>query len=560
MTKRMWVAFLVVGLAACQGVITEPGGGAGTGGATSGVGGAGAVDTTKDALVPSPRLVRLSHEQWENSVADLFGYAEPTGKSESFPADPQTSGFLFDNNGESLQVVQALWTAYQRAAEEVAADVVSSPTRLAALLPPDTGDSSARARSFIRTFGRRAYRRPLVEQEVDDLMAVYEAAPVNNSTAPAFEAGIEQVISAFLQSPFFLYRIESSTKKDASGAIRLTGYEQASRLSYLLTDSMPDDALLDAAEQGELDKVAGVEAQARRLLKTPRAEKTVTRFFQAFLDVNKWSKINPLPNQFPDAPSGFADLARQENEKFIQYLFGSGAGYREVLTSNETFVNQDLAKLYGLSGDFGPSFEKVTLDSSQRRGVFTQLGFLAANATSVDPDPIHRGAFLARRVACLNLSAPPDGVPPLPPAGDLSNRQNVEAHTEQPDTVCAGCHATMINPLGFPFEHYDAVGKWRTEDNGHPIDTASKPLINGDPTPVADALELADAFAESQRTHECYTERWIEYAFNRKGTEQDTGVVRYLAEQSRGGVGIEEMLVQLVTTRAFRSRSPEEMP
>jgi hypothetical protein len=559
MTKRMVVAFLVIGLAACQGVITEPGGGDGAGGESSG-GGAGAVDTTKNALLPSPRLVRLSHEQWENTVVDLFGYAEPTGKSESFPADPQTSGFLFDNNGESLQVVQALWTAYQRAAEEVAADVVSSPSRLAALLPADTGDSSARARSFIETFGRRAYRRPLTKAEVDDLMAVYDAAPANNSSTPAFEAGIEQVIAALLQSPFFLYRIESSTKKDASGAIPLSGYEQASRLSFLLTNSMPDDALLDAAEQGKLAKASGVETEARRLLKTPRAEKTVTRFFQAFLDVGKWSKINPLPNQFPDAPSGFADLARQENERFIQYLFSSGAGYREVLTSNETFVNQDLAKLYGLSGSFGESFERVTLDPTERRGVFTQLGFLAANATSVDPDPIHRGAFLARRVACLGLSAPPDGVPPLPPAGDLSNRQNVEAHTEQPGSNCAGCHATMINPLGFPFEHYDAIGKWRTADNGHPIDTATTPLINGEPTPVADALELADEFADSQRTHECYTERWIEYAFNRKGTEQDTGVVRYLAEQSRGGVGMEEMLVQLVTTRAFRSRSPEEMP
>jgi len=548
----------VLGLAACQGVITEPGGGGADG--SGGSGAAGGASTTKNALLSSPRVTRLSHEQWENSVADLIGYDQPSGKSASFPKDPQTAGFLFDNDGASLQVVQALWTAYQRAAEEVAADVMGNPTLLAALLPPDAGDPTARARSFIETFGRRAYRRPLTPSEVDDMMVVHQAAPANNSAVPAFEAGIEQVISAFLQSPLFLYRVEQSVTKDSSGAIPLTGFEQASRLSYLILNSMPDDALLDAAAQGKLATAEGVEAEARRLLKTPRASQTVTRFFQALLDVQKWTKINPLPTQFPDAPNGYADLARQENEKFIQYLFGSGAGYREVLTSNETFVNQDLAKIYGLSGSFGSGFEKVSLDPTQRRGVFTQLGFLAANATSVDPDPIHRGAFLARRVACLPLSAPPNMVPPLPPAGDSSNRQNVEAHTEQPDSVCATCHSTKINPLGFPYEHYDAIGKWRTDDNGHPIDSATTPLINGEPTPVADALELADAFAASQMTHECYTKRWIEYAFNRKGMAEDVGVVRYLAEESVKGMGIEEMLVQLVTTRAFRSRSPEELP
>jgi hypothetical protein len=557
MMKRILVATFVLGLAACQGTITDPGGS--TSGSGGGGAGTGPIDTTKNALLPSPRVTRLSHEQWENTVTDLIGYTQPTGKSESFPNDPQTAGFLFDNDGASLQVVQALWSSYQKAAEEVAADVVSNATLLDPLLPA-SGDDSARARGFIETFGKRAYRRPLTTTEVDDLMVVYDAAPANNPTVPAFQAGIQQIISAILQSPLFLYRIEASTKKDASGAITLTPFEQASRLSYLIVNSMPDDLLFAAAEDGKLGTPEGLEAEARRLMKLPRAKTTVTRFFHAFLDLPKWSKIDPLTSQFPDAPANYADLAQQENEQFIQYLFGSGGGYREVLTSNETFVNQDLAAIYGLSGNFTAEFQKVTLDATKRRGVFTQLGFLAANATSVDPDPIHRGAFLARRIACLTLSAPPDMVPALPAPGDKSNRQNVEDHTQQPGSTCSGCHATKINPLGFPFEHYDAIGQWRDDDNGHAIDSATTPLINGQPTPVADALELADAFAGSQQTHECYTERWIEYAFNRKGMDHDIGVVKYLAEESVNGSGIEEMLVKLVTTRAFRSRSPEELP
>lgn len=558
MNKRILVATFVLGLAACQGTITDPGGsttGSGGGGA-----GTGPIDTTKNALLPSPRVTRLSHEQWENTVTDLFGYAQPTGKSASFPSDPQTAGYLFDNDGASLQVGQALWTSYQQAADEVAADAVGNAAILDPLLPADTGDPAARARGFIETFGKRAYRRPLTTTEVDDLMVVYDAAPPNNPTVPAFDAGMRQVIAAILQSPFFLYRVESSTTKDSSGAITLTPYEQASRLSYLIVNSMPDDLLFQAAEAGTLSTVEGLETEARRLLKLPRAKGTVTRFFHAFLDLPKWTKIAPLDAQFPNAPENFAALAQQENEQFIQYLFGAGAGYREVLTSNETFVNADLASVYGLSGNFTDEFQKVTLDAGKRRGVFTQLGFLAANATSVDPDPIHRGAFLARRVACLTLSAPPDMVPELPAPGNKSNRQNVEDHTQQPGSTCSGCHATKINPLGFPFEHYDAIGAWRDQDNGHEIDPATTPLINGQPTPVADALELADAFANSQATHECYTERWIEYAFNRKGMEQDIGVVKYLAEESVNGSGIEDMLVKLVTTRAFRSRSPEELP
>jgi hypothetical protein len=554
--KRILFAACVIGAAACQGVITDPGGG----GDNNGGGGPGTViDTSKNALLMSPRVSRLSHQQWENTVVDLMGYDAPTGKSESFPPDPKTAGYLFDNDGNSLAVEDILWSAYAAAAEEVATEVIGNSTMLGKLLPPDTGDPAARAKTFIETFGRRAYRRTLTTTEVDDLMKVYTDAAANNSTLPAFEAGIQQVIAAVLQSPLFLYRVETS-KTASSGAIPLTGYEQASRLSYLIVNSMPDDLLLDAAEAGNLATPEGVEKEARRLLANPRAKETVSRFFHGFLDLDKWTKIDPLPNLFPDAPANYADLARQENEQFIQYLFGSGGGYREVLTSNETFVNADIAPIYGVSGSFDATFEKVTLDPAQRRGVFTQLGFLAANATSTDPDPIHRGAFLARRIACLTLAAPPDGVPPLPPPEGKSNRQTVEEHTQKADTNCAGCHATKINPLGFPYENYDAIGKWRTDDNGHAIDSATTPLINGEPHPVANALELADAFAGSQATHECYTERWVEYAFGRKGMDEDIGVVRYLAEESVNGTGMEELLVKLVTTRAFRSRSLKELP
>src|SRR5262245_5071210 len=209
--KRIVLAALVLGASACTGFITDPGGeesGSGSGGPS----GTTKIDTSKDALLPAPRMTRLSRAQWENTVTDLLGFDAPTGKSSTFPPDPQTAGFLFDNDGASLLVDQALWGSYQRAAEELAEQVIQNATLLQKLLPPDTGDPTARAKSFIESFGRRAYRRKLSAAEIDELFSVYEAAPPNNPALPAFEAGIAQVISAVLQSPFFLYRVETSTK------------------------------------------------------------------------------------------------------------------------------------------------------------------------------------------------------------------------------------------------------------------------------------------------------------------------------------------------------------
>ncbi len=545
---------LLLGAVACQGVISEPGQEPGGGGSGTTV-----PSTSKDALLPAPRVARLSHQQWENTIVDLFGFAAPTGQSASFPSDPSTAGFLFENDGDSLSVDSALWGSYQRAATEIAEQVVADAAVLARILPPDSGDDTARAKAFIQDFGKRAYRRPLSQAEQDELLAIYQGAPAFFKGKDPFMAGVQLLLSAFLQSPHFLYRIESSTKK-SGGGIPLTGWELASRLSYMLWNRMPDDQLFQRAESGELSQAAGVSAEAKRLLADEKAADVVTHFHQTLLEVEKYEVVKPLPALFPDAPSDLGALAKEENDRFIRFLFQSGGGYRDVLTSNVSFVNDDLAKVYGLSGSFDASFKQVTLDPATRRGVFTQVGFLAANATSADPDPIHRGAFLARRVNCLPVAAPPNNVPPLPPADGRSNRATVEAHTEEPGSGCDGCHAVYINPFGFAFENYDAVGAYRTKDGVHDVNSASEPLIDDQNVPVQNALELADVLADSKNVHECYAQYWVEYSFGRKGLDADVGVVRHLGELSKNGQSIEELIVSLVTTPAFRNRSTVEMP
>lgn len=547
---------LATGLyAGCTGTITEPGardGEVGPGGKPSSKG--------QDDVAPVARVSRLTHQQWRNSVRDLLGIPASTPIEVELPQDPKTAGYLFDNDAQSLSVDQALWGAYQRAADAVVELVVGDAALFAKLLPPDPGDPDQRARALIDQLGGRAYRRPLQQAEKDELFEVYQGAPALFTGVPAFEAGVRLVLQALLQSPFFLYRIESSTKV-VNGVVPLNGYEMASRLSYTLLDTMPDAKLFAAAAAGELSSAAGVEAQARRLLDDPRAADVIASFHHALFDGDKIESIKPLPALFPGVSTELAAAALEENERFVRDQFSQGGGFRELLTATTTFVNADLAGIYGLSGSFGPSFQKVELDPEQRRGIFTQIGFLAANATSADPDPIHRGAYLARRIVCLPVSAPPEAVEPLPAAAaGTTNRENVVAYTEKEGSVCAGCHKDHINPFGFAFESYDAVGAWREQDNGHPVDSSASPLIDEIPTSVSGAVELAEKLAASPGAHECYAKHWLEYAFGRKRAAGDEKTIRDVGELSRSGGSIKDVIAKLTVSRAFMNRSKEELP
>jgi hypothetical protein len=372
-------------------------------------------------------------------------------------------------------------------------------------------------------------------------------------------AGIRLLIEAFLRSPAFLYRIESST--DASGAsIPLSDYEVAQRLSYLFTNSMPDDALLDAARAGQLSRPSDVRSQALRLLSKPTARGAILGFHDQLLDFEKFESISPSRRVYPDLPETFAEDVIESSQLFITDLVTAQAGtFQDLMTSTQAFVNADLARVYGLTGNFGSEFVKVSLPETERRGFFNQLGFLAANSTSINPDPIHRGVFIATRVLCLGIAAPPDGVPPLPPITDGTNRQVVENHT-QSSPVCQACHATLINPFGFPFENYDASGAYRTADNGAPVDASTSPRIDGAPRAVRNSLELAEALGESRQAHECFSSHLVEYAFGREKTSLDRTLIGALADASLGGASILELLIRIAESPAFMARSTEELP
>lgn len=510
---------------------------------------------------PVSRLPRLTPLQWENAVRDLLALESAPGFSSELPQDALPADFLFDNPADHLGVDPTQWAGFQRAAARAAEHVTSDATRLARILPPDAGDEGARARALVEDLGGRAHRRPLTEEQITAYLAVFDAGRRGFPGLDPFIGGVRLVVEALLQSPFFLYRMELSERvavADGVESIPLDGFERASRLSFALWNSIPDTQLFDAAAAGALD-AAGVEAHARRMLDDPRAISTLLHFHAQLLEARKLAGVAPSPAFFPGAPADLGALARQENELFLEHLFTTGAGLTEVLTSTRTYVNADLARLYGLTGDFPvDSFVPVQLDPALRRGIFTHVAFLAQNASSSEPDPIHRGVFLAKNIACIPLSAPPANVPPLPPPEEFqTNRDRVVAHTEA-GSPCMDCHQPIINPFGFAYEMYDATGAVRTHDNGLPVNTQAAPILD-EATPVRDGVELAERLAESRVVHACYARHWAEFALGRPYARVDDPLVERLGRRSLEGGGVKDLLVALVTSPAFLERSADEI-
>ncbi|TPV94647.1 MAG: DUF1592 domain-containing protein [Myxococcales bacterium FL481] len=505
-------------------------------------------------------MFRLTHAQWDNTVRDLLRRDDSFEFAADFRDDPYQSGFLFDNNFSALSVDSILWDNYRGAAGQVAAAVVADEDILDAIVPGGAVSDDEQAAAFVEEFGSRAFRRPLTTAERDAYLELFDEAPGLYPDTQASRAGIQFVVEAMLQSPHFLYRIERSDD-DADGLVPLTSYELASRLSYLLWNSMPDDVLLAAARDDELTDPDELERHARRLLESERAAETVAHFHRQLFELDNIAAAAPSQALFPDTSSRFGEYAQTEAELFLnEVVFSDDGGIRELLLSPKTFVNAELARVYGLSGDYDDDFEPVTLDDERRAGLFTQLGFLAANATSAQPDPIHRGVFMAERVACKSIPAPPDDITPLPSAEGRTNREVVEAHTEDPDTVCAACHATTINPFGFPFENYDASGAWRDRDNGHDVDASSEVRIGDDVVAVDHALDLVTALASSATVHRCYAQHLIEFATGRPAEAQDEGWAARLGDQSFADtLSVQDLLVELIRSPAFTHRSAQEL-
>jgi hypothetical protein len=540
--------------AACIGTIGDGGDSNGPG---AGNGNGGPTGTTSSPLcgAPSPGaapLRRLTQSEYNNTVRDLLG--DSSNPANAFPPDQKIGDFT--NTAVALTVPPLLAQAYQSAAEQLAATAVGNMSKLLPCDPATTGQDAC-AQKFVTSFGTRAFRRPVTSDEQTALFALYQS----NVAGATFANGIQAVVEAVLQSASFLYRVEFGDTAHAQGkVVPLTSYEMASRLSYFLWDSMPDDALFAAAGAGQLTTAAQIQAQATRMLQDPKAQPAVEQFYSQWLTLDQVATSAKDPTTYPEYTPALQSAMQKETLAFVDWvMWQSDAKLSTLLTAPVSFLNQDLAALYGVSGVSGSALKQVSLDPTQRAGLMTQPSLMTILGKPDRSSPVRRGKFVRERLLCQTILPPPSNIvitpPPVQPG--VTTRQMFEGHDKV--EPCKDCHLLM-DPIGFGFEHFDGVGKWRTTDQGQPVDSSST-LAGTDVDGTFDgAVTLAHKLAQSHEVSDCMVKEWFRYTFGRGESPDDACSLDTLKKEFvASGFDVRKLLAAITQTDAFRYR-PEVTP
>lgn len=483
---------------------------------------------------------------------------DTTFPANSLPAELLGNGF--GNDADDQPVSAFLVEQYSRIASDVALRA-TAPDRIASVVPcygtAQAETEEACARSFIEEFGRRAYRRPLQPEEVEELLTLERGI---RSTLP-FETSLASVIEAILQAPDFLYRPEFGEPDGTDPALlRPTGYEMATRLSYLLWGTLPDDMLVAAAQSGELSTAAGVLGQATRMLDDPKARPVLRYFFDYYLPLNTLTDLSRDVAQFPTFSANIGSLMREETQRFLEYEIFEGSGtWPGALTAPYTFVNEPLANFYGIANVTGEDFRRVDLDTTKRLGLLTQGGIQAGTTISNFTNPVRRGVFLLRHIMCVELPDPPESIAndimPPDPGAAATGRERYSMHSS--NAVCANCHAVM-DPPGFALENFDAVGLWRDQENGVTIDASGQ--LDLLPAPFNGPVELVTQIAASEATQHCFAENWMNFGYGRSVDAGDACSVASVEQAfAASGYNIKQLLLALTQTDAFLYLSPEQL-
>jgi hypothetical protein len=492
---------------------------------------------------PSP-LRRLTHAEYDATIRDLLGDTSAPGRG--FPADERRDGF--DNNAGALVVSDVLAERYEAAAERLSANAVRNLPALLQCDPVARGEDVCMG-AFVRSFGLRAFRRPLDDGQAQRLLGLYAQARRDYD----FASAVRMTLMAMLQWPGFLYRIDVAAPGGSGrGPSRLDDHSVAARLSYLLWGSMPDQELFRAAAAGELQQAARVAAQARRMLADPRAADTLDRFHGQWLGIDSLESQDKDRATYPRYSPQLAALLKQETRLFVDDVIRKGDGLlATLLRSSTSFLNRDLAAFYGTSGVTSDSFARTSLDPRQRAGLLTHASVLARYSAANRTSPVERGAFVRSAVLCSPLPPPPADVNaalPVPKAG-ATVRDLLAQHRSSP--ACASCHG-LIDPVGLAFENYDGVGRWRDEEAGRPVD-ASGALPGTDVDgPVAGARELIDRLAGSRQASDCVVTTWFRFGQGRGPSADDACTLESLHTAFQASHGnLRDLIVALTQTDAF---------
>ena len=541
--------------------------GSGTGGSSTGSGGssgslgsggsAASANCTPGVAVTS-QIPRLTNAEYDSTVRDLLGVSELTASGNSVP-----SNLLATDQSGGLTDVG--WAAYKTVGEAIAAQVMADPALKSKFMTCDPAVAGC-LHDTVVSFGRKAFRRPLSPEEITDFDAVIAAGPeITPSGAPAEVA--QALLFMFLVSPGFLQREELLETDDGAGHFNLSQHEVASRLSYMMWGSMPDDLLSQAADAGQLSTPDQILAQAKRLLQDSRARDMTSAFHRYYLHMGlntRWDNTNKDPVLFPAFKREMVPTLQQETEMFFDnVVFAKGGTFEDLLLSQTAFVSNLTAPMYGLDpANFTTSLTETTLDEN-RPGFLTRLGFLNAYSGYAHTSPILRGAFITKEVIGIAIGSPPPGAEqtPLPPSSETlnTNRKRFEALTTGP--TCTGCHAPFINPPGFAMEAFDTAGGWQTveSDTQQPIDTTAELALDdtGNVTvPITGPRDLMEAIVTAPLAKARYASKWVSFAYQREAVAEDACTVQQLAaKMTTGGYKVQDLITDLTQTLSFRVRA-----
>jgi hypothetical protein len=552
---------LAVLLSGCTGQVGKPPSAQGAGGSGATAGSAGPqgsgggigmptgaggtsgqpLDCTVPNLQASP-IRRLTRREYNTVVNHLLG--DTTKPADQFVSETAQSGFL--NGADSTPLSPVVVDDFERAATALAKNATAA-ANLRTLLgcdPNATAGQDACATAFIRSFGARAFRRTLDETQVADYQSLYTTRKPDG-----FAVAIELVIRAMLQSPYFLYRIEFGEANPGGAAIvKLTPEETASRLSFLFWGSIPDATLTQAAKDGKLSTTADVRAQASRMLMDDKGS-------AVFMDFHvQWGQLEGLPNLTKPAPftPDIGRLLIEETKQFVDQTLRKGDGLLTTLfTTPVTYLNQQLATYYGVTGVTGTNFVPVTLPAGQRAGLLTQGSITANFAHGTESSPVLRGKFILAQVACSPPPPPPDNVDTTLPAPDPTKSARQQLIELTGAGICVGCHANL-NPPGFALDHFDGLGRYRATDRGMAIDTSAQVVL---PTDLKGTYTGHEDFlrglAQSRTVRTCVSSKWFIYAHGRVPEAADECSLSAAATAFQNDGNIRELLLAITETPAF---------
>ncbi|MBT6492278.1 MAG: DUF1588 domain-containing protein [Deltaproteobacteria bacterium] len=509
-------------------------------------------DGELSAMQPGPRLLRrLSHQEYRNTIHSIFPYSIDTDLS--LAPDNVVEGFA--NNTDALLVSPLLADQYRGIAETVALRAAQNISGHTSCDPEADGPSTCTSQ-LLAELGQKIFRRPLSLEEAQRYFDLwYDVA-----SEDGYLQGIQWMLTGMLQSPHFLYRSEIGTLQ-SQGDYQLTSWEIASELSYNLTGTLPDEDLFHAASSGLLDNEEGILSEASRLMQTQAGANKFWEFMESWLGLDQLMLVTRSTEDYPELTPSIRQSMLGQTRRLTQDVF-MGGQLGQLFTNSSTYLNEELGQFYGIAvpADAATSdgFTKVSQATEYRGGILTEGAFLTTYAKANSSSPIHRGILVREKLFCQTLPPPPANLDTSPPQMDLSKstRERYLEHSQNP--ACSGCH-NLIDPIGFTFEHFDGIGRFREVDGIHGIDASGE--ITGTQhtnTTVNGARELSTQLSNSQDVQACFTEQWLRYTY---GLHQEplleTTLENLETNFVSNGADIQSGLLAMVNTPHFRTRNAD---